>query len=435
MLLYHTGPVEIRQPDIRYGRKNADFGQGFYLTPNIEFAEKWAKSGSACMNTYELNTEGLRVHRFDRDEEWFRYLSANRAGRPDSMPDADVIIGPIANDTLFDTLGILTSGYLSAEEALPLLMIGHQTESIMLAMDDPLMGLKPGKTYTWSADMKVKLYSALESGARYLRAYLYTLNEAGTGWNGSAVMQSTPLTADMWGVEVEIRLEATFTLPETRALYLMLGGNSGTGCATGDYIEVANMKLEEGDRATLWSPAPEDAESVTTELAGQIQQNAAAMGEVQSSQTELRQELDAEIADAIRLIAETRTAFENGIQELSSVYIQKSDQFTWLFNHYAEIAASYGEEGIVTQTSAWMRFDTDDNGDPVLEIGKKEADGTVPFCTRLSKNRLGFYNLGEEVAYVSDSQLHIKRANLLSSMALGNFTMTVADGGDTIVYA
>ena len=49
MLLYHTGPVEIRQPDIRYGRKNADFGQGFYLTPNIEFAEKWVKTGSACL--------------------------------------------------------------------------------------------------------------------------------------------------------------------------------------------------------------------------------------------------------------------------------------------------------------------------------------------------------------------------------------------------
>ena len=135
MLLYHTGPVEIRQPDIRYGRKNADFGQGFYLTPNIEFAEKWVKSGRACMNTYELNTEGLQVRRFDRNEEWFRYLSANRAGKPDSMPDADVIIGPIANDTLFDTLGILTSGYLSAEEAMPLLMIGPQYEQVVIKTD------------------------------------------------------------------------------------------------------------------------------------------------------------------------------------------------------------------------------------------------------------------------------------------------------------
>ena len=43
MLLYHTGPVEIRQPDIRYGRKNADFGQGFYLTSSREQAQSFAK--------------------------------------------------------------------------------------------------------------------------------------------------------------------------------------------------------------------------------------------------------------------------------------------------------------------------------------------------------------------------------------------------------
>jgi hypothetical protein len=32
MLLYHTGFDEIKHPDIHIGRKNADFGQGFYLS-------------------------------------------------------------------------------------------------------------------------------------------------------------------------------------------------------------------------------------------------------------------------------------------------------------------------------------------------------------------------------------------------------------------
>ena len=38
MKLYHAGKEEIREPDIYLGRKNADFGQGFYLTPDREFA-------------------------------------------------------------------------------------------------------------------------------------------------------------------------------------------------------------------------------------------------------------------------------------------------------------------------------------------------------------------------------------------------------------
>lgn len=41
--LYHTGFAEIREPDVRYGRKNADFGQGFYMSDNEEFSKRWAR--------------------------------------------------------------------------------------------------------------------------------------------------------------------------------------------------------------------------------------------------------------------------------------------------------------------------------------------------------------------------------------------------------
>ena len=41
--LFHTGYAEIREPDIHYGRKNADFGQGFYLSDSDEFAGKWMR--------------------------------------------------------------------------------------------------------------------------------------------------------------------------------------------------------------------------------------------------------------------------------------------------------------------------------------------------------------------------------------------------------
>ena len=41
--LYHTGYLQIPEPDIHHGRKNADFGQGFYTTPDREFAYTWAR--------------------------------------------------------------------------------------------------------------------------------------------------------------------------------------------------------------------------------------------------------------------------------------------------------------------------------------------------------------------------------------------------------
>ncbi len=123
MILYHTSQIEILVPDIHCGRKNADFGQGFYLTPDYDFTYRWVWQ-DAIVNRYELDLEGLRVHSFSRTMEWFEYIFHNR--RAEDTLDADIVIGPIANDTIFDTLGIISSGYLSSEEALRLLMIGPE---------------------------------------------------------------------------------------------------------------------------------------------------------------------------------------------------------------------------------------------------------------------------------------------------------------------
>ncbi len=129
MILYHTSNREIRQPDIHHGRKNADFGWGFYLTPDREFTYRWARR-NAVVNTYEFNETGLEIRRFERSTEWFEYIFHNR--RLQDGLAADVIVGPIANDTIFDTLGVITSGYLKPEDALRLLMIGPEYTQVAL---------------------------------------------------------------------------------------------------------------------------------------------------------------------------------------------------------------------------------------------------------------------------------------------------------------
>ena len=123
MKLYHTGQEEIRHPDIFRGRKNADFGQGFYLSPDRDFACRWA-GANAVINEYELDESGLLIHRFARDAEWFSYIFHNR--RAADHLSADVVIGPIANDTIFETFGIISSGFLKPEDALKLLLAGPE---------------------------------------------------------------------------------------------------------------------------------------------------------------------------------------------------------------------------------------------------------------------------------------------------------------------
>lgn len=143
--LYHTGYEEIREPDTTRGRKNADFGQGFYLTDDLQFAKRWArerKDRDTVINTYELDPEGLLIHRFRRDSGWFGYIFDNRAGRMDALKEADVIMGPIANDTIYDTFGIITSGFIKKEDALKLLLNGPEYTQTVIKTEKALSRLK-----------------------------------------------------------------------------------------------------------------------------------------------------------------------------------------------------------------------------------------------------------------------------------------------------
>ncbi len=151
MKLYHTGKITIRDPDIYHGRKNADFGQGFYLTPDLEFAYRWAGAES-IINEYELDPEGLLVHRFERNEDWFNYIYRNR--RTSDSLSADLVIGPIANDTIFETFGVISSGFLKPSDAMKLLMIGPEYTQVAVKTEKAVRQLR------WIRSQKVKKQDA-----------------------------------------------------------------------------------------------------------------------------------------------------------------------------------------------------------------------------------------------------------------------------------
>ena len=133
--LYHSGYSEIRYPDVQYGRKNADLGQGFYTTDDADFARGWAherKDSSVIVNEYILDLSGLSVRRFGQDGEWFSYILSNRRLKPDALEGIDVVIGPVSADTVYDTLGLFTSGILTPAQSAELLSCMPQRLQIVL---------------------------------------------------------------------------------------------------------------------------------------------------------------------------------------------------------------------------------------------------------------------------------------------------------------
>ena len=134
MILYHTSDRVIQSPDIHHGRKNADFGWGFYLTPDYKTAVRMAQKkarlfgGTPTLITYELDEaflqSDLKIKRFPEKAcvEWFLFVDANR-DRKNTEPihDYDIVIGPIANDGVVLQLTNYREGIYSPEEAARLL--------------------------------------------------------------------------------------------------------------------------------------------------------------------------------------------------------------------------------------------------------------------------------------------------------------------------
>ena len=132
--LYHGSSSEVKIPDLSKSRVDIDFGVGFYLTEDDRMAKKWAAGKSTSyINTYNLNEEGLSIHKFSLDKEWLDFVKDNRMLlQNDKYSGYDVLIGPTADDKLYDTLREYLDGTMTANETLKVLDCLGFSEQIVL---------------------------------------------------------------------------------------------------------------------------------------------------------------------------------------------------------------------------------------------------------------------------------------------------------------
>lgn len=114
MKLYHGSNMEIDSIDLSRSKVGKDFGCGFYLSANrqqaVDLAERKTEqigTGEPVVNEFEfdetlLSDGTLSILRFEEySKEWAEFVLMNRKNRSRvSAHSYDVVIGPIANDTV-----------------------------------------------------------------------------------------------------------------------------------------------------------------------------------------------------------------------------------------------------------------------------------------------------------------------------------------------
>lgn len=126
---YHGSYTEVNTPLANAGRRNLDFGRGFYVTNLLEQAEKWAVIVGArhndddwgIVNEYEFDETVLAQYNIlsfpAYDISWLDFVVANRHGE-DAAKGYDAVEGGVANDQVVDTVEDYENGRITAEQAL-----------------------------------------------------------------------------------------------------------------------------------------------------------------------------------------------------------------------------------------------------------------------------------------------------------------------------
>lgn len=130
MKLYHGTNKDIETIDLSMGSQYKDFGQGFYLTPDVATAERMAKKrarlfgGKPLMIEYDfdescLASNVLHVLKFPEKAtvEWAQFVDRNRDRSKERLSSKyDIVCGPIADDGVAYMLGRYHEGTTTLEE-------------------------------------------------------------------------------------------------------------------------------------------------------------------------------------------------------------------------------------------------------------------------------------------------------------------------------
>lgn len=155
LTIYHGSQKIVETPTFGEGRKNNDFGLGFYCTENNELAKEWAVSSlrDGFSNRYTLDTEFLNILRLNSPAytilNWMAVLVEHRifsiktpvAKRAKAyliqnfgvnVNAYDLITGYRADDSYFDYAEAFINNAITVEQLAKAMRLGKLGEQIVI---------------------------------------------------------------------------------------------------------------------------------------------------------------------------------------------------------------------------------------------------------------------------------------------------------------
>ena len=376
-----TIPYCVKKLKLEYGNKATDW------TPAPEDGDMSAL-GIGGRNLY------LGTKTFDntRTDEYYWQNHSNWAVADETYEDFVVMRkssawGGLAQIKTFKKDEIYTLSFYAKAES------GGTIYRIFRDLSDPTIDLKNMRVLAQSHGSGQALVSETQDGTAWSRYWI-----------------TVQATADI--EQVSLRIENTI---DGKVLYL------------------CGFKLEKGNRATDWTPAPEDMatseEVETAQTAADNAQSTAIATETRVSSVELaidtiKNAISTLIVDENGQSAMTQTSdgwtfnisdITNQLDDTASALTElsgRSDVADKAIENLNSIAADLGTK------TAYINMTTDDSGNPCIELGKSDND----FKVRITNTAVEFLEGTSKIAYVSNKTLYIERAVIKNELQIGEGT-------------
>ncbi len=204
--------------------------------------------------------------------------------------------------------------------------------------------------------------------------------------------------------------------------------------ATADapYIYMCGIKIEKGNKATDWTPAPEDvaadtaaAKTEASEAQATADENAVRLTSAESVIEQLVDSISMIITDenGTSLFEQTSEGWSFNLADISNNLDNAQTALGELENSLSDTDSAVDvlreALGNVESKTAYINIGTDDNGSPCIELGKQGND----FIVRITNEAVDFFDGTSKVAYISNKSLYITKAVVTGELQIGSFVL------------
>lgn len=303
--------------------------------------------------------------------------------------------------------------------------VGSTPEGIQVGGRNLLMQyIRAGGQTTKIDDLSIKIGTGVADTCFYLKAHqklikgeIYTIScdasnvPSGCDWSFGVTAQNAA-----WQLHINKngRCYATGTPNDDRLPGIEFNIDDCTGrLSTAPNIILSNFKLEIGNKATDWTPAPEDQEQYVNDKI------AASEKTTEESYKALIDQTAQKISLLVQSVKSTADSNSSSISTIASNLKVTSDGLNATKTSINTLTDAVNGTVSKQELQQYLRWNGGD-----LELG----NSVQPFRCKLSNTELAFYQNEDKVAWISNKELYILKAIIAQSIGCGNFMFV--DEGD-----